>query len=307
MLTLGIDIGGTKIRAALVDLSGNIRQVAQTATPVADGREGILRALYSLVDPLVDQVDAIGVGSAGRINVREGSVAYATDNLPGWTGTPLKALLQRRCPKPVFVDNDVNVAALAEGWVGAARGLEHFLCLTLGTGVGGALVSRGQLVHGATWSAGEIGHMLLYPGGRPCNCGGFGCLEQYVSGPALVRSANQMGGANRSGGPYPDGRLLFQAVEAGEEPALKAIDAFCRDLAYALQTLQSVFDPEAVIIGGGLIDGRQVWWERLAEQVRLLCPVPVVTRPAALGGDAGVVGAARLAQLHMEGREWPFL
>lgn len=166
-------------------------------------------------------------------------------------------------------------------------------------------MSRGQLVHGATWSAGEVGHMLLYPGGKPCNCGGFGCLEQYVSGPALVRFANQIGGANRPGGPYPDGRVLFQAVQAGEELALKAIDAFCRDLVYALQTLQNVIDPEAVIIGGGLIDGRQVWWERLEEQVQRLCPVPVVIRPAALGNDAGVVGAARLAQLYLESS--PFL
>ncbi len=304
MVYLGVDIGGTGIKAALVDERGNIIQHAETPTCASEGADCILDRVKSLAVSLVDragtQVLGCGVGSAGRIDHRRGQVLFASGNLPGWTGTHLGPELQRALGIPVSVDNDVNAAAMGEAWIGAARGTADFLMLTLGTGVGGAIMINGKLWRGARWGAGEVGHMALYPHGESCNCGGTGCAERYVSAKALTRRANEALGAGR---PFRGIRDVIAAAEKGtpdrREAARRGVERWSADLALFLMNLQQAFDPQVIILGGGIVR-LGYWWDRLMEASARECrPRSLSTRlkRAHLGPQAGVVGAARLAMV----------
>lgn len=290
---LGIDIGGTAIKAGIVDEGGSLLRHASQPTPAALGRQAILDAALALARELLaaePSVAGVGIGSAGRIDSVNGTVRYATENLPGWTGLQLSRTFTEALQLPVCADNDVNAAAVGEGWVGAAAGIPSFALLALGTGVGGALVHNHQILGGASGGAAEFGHMILHPGGRPCNCGRQGCLEQYVSGTALTRSA-------RAVTPEWDSRLLMNALAARDKRAAPVIAQFVDDLATAIINVVQMFDPETVVIGGGLADSRQWWWDKLLKLITLAIPGGPPLLPAALGNHAGVTGAARLAML----------
>lgn len=304
MVYLGIDIGGTGIKAALVDERGNILHHGETPTCASEGAACILdrvrRLAHSLAEKGGGQVGGCGVGSAGRIDHRRGHVLFASGNLPGWTGTHLGPELARTLGMPVVVDNDVNAAAVGEAWIGAAKGTADFLMLTLGTGVGGAIMFGGKLWRGARWGAGEVGHMALYPGGEPCNCGGIGCAERYVSAKALTRRANEGLGSGR---PFRGIRDVIAATEKGpgdrREAARRGVERWTGDLALFLMNLQQAFDPQVIVLGGGVVR-LGYWWDRLLEASSRECrPRSVSTRlkRAHLGPQAGVVGAARLAML----------
>lgn len=304
MAYLGIDIGGTGIKAAIVDEQGRILHHAETPTRAAEGASAILDRVEQVAGSLVSRsgiaVSACGVGSAGRIDHRRGYVVFASGNLPGWTGLSLGSELSKRLSLPVAVDNDVNVAAIAEGWVGSARGTGNYLMLTLGTGVGGAIVIGGKLWRGARSGAGEVGHMALFPGGLECNCGGRGCAEQYVSAKALTRRANEH---LDKGHPFRGIREVLSAADKGNpqrrEAARKGVDRFTADLALFLMNLQQAFDPQIVVVGGGIVR-LGYWWDRLLEAVARECrprSLSVRLKRAHCGPLAGVVGAARLAML----------
>jgi len=302
MLYLGIDIGGTGVKAGLVDEQGQIRHHVQTPTRASEGPSVVLdrieQAARSVIGRANEPVAGCGVGCAGRIDHRKGVVVFASGNLPGWTGLSLGPDLSRRLALPVTVDNDVNAAAAAEGWIGAARGTADFIMLTLGTGVGGAVVIGGKLWRGARWGAGEVGHTVLYPQGLSCNCGGRGCVEQYVSAKALTRRAST---ALPSGRPFRGIReVLIQAdrgPEGRREAARTAVEGFTGDLALLLVNLQQSFDPQVIIIGGG-ITKLGYWWDRLVEATaREARPrsLTIRVKAAHFGPQSGVVGAARLA------------
>lgn len=307
---LGIDIGGTGIKAAIVDARGNILHHGETPTCASEGashiQDRVRKLAHSLVEKAGTQVLGCGVGSAGRIDHRRGSVLFASGNLPGWTGTPLGPDLARSLGIPVVVDNDVNAAAIGEAWVGAGKGAADFLMLTLGTGVGGAIMIGGKLWRGARWGAGEVGHMALYPGGEACNCGGIGCAERYVSAKALTRQAN---GLLAGGRPFRGIREVISAAEKGtgdrRDAARKGVDRWTSDLALFLMNLQMAFDPQAIILGGGVVR-LGYWWERLQEAAARECrprSLPIRLKRAHLGPQAGVVGAARLAMLAQQKAE----
>jgi glucokinase len=304
---LGIDIGGTGIKAAIVDERGNILHHAETPTCATEGAAAVLdrvrRLALSLVDRAGTQVMGCGVGSAGRIDHRRGTVVFASGNLPGWTGTALGPELAKTLGMPVVVDNDVNAAAIGEAWIGAGKGTADFLMLTLGTGVGGAVMVGGRLWRGARWGAGEVGHMALYPGGEGCNCGGIGCAERYVSAKALTRRANEGLEGHR---PFRGIRDVIAAAEKGpadrREAARKGVERWTADLALFLMNLQMAFDPQVIILGGGIVR-LGYWWDRLLEASSKECrPRSLTTRlkRAHLGPQAGVVGAARLAMLSQQ-------
>jgi len=292
MPVIGMDVGGTNIKAGIISPSGAIIGLAQAATPATQGKEAILACMEEMVCQLRNDyrggIGALGIGVAGRIDRRTGAVLYATDNLPGWMGTPLKSVMEARLSLPVFVDNDVNAAALGEGWLGAGREAKHYLLLTLGTGVGGALVHDGKLIAGPRGGAGEIGHMILYPGGTACNCGQSGCLEQYASGTALNRSAKLVDNGW-------DSRELLRQLELGHEQSQAVISRFVSDLATGLVSLQNLYDPELIIIGGGIMDTHRLWWRDLLAQLDSGTEQSINVRPAGLGNEAGLLGAARLA------------
>ncbi|HHW58278.1 MAG TPA: ROK family protein [Clostridia bacterium] len=287
MKVIGVDIGGTKILGGIMDNDGNLKKLKETPTQAKLGREVILKNLFSVIDELIDEdTKGIGIGSAGRINFDTGVVEYATDNLPGWTGCNLKEVLEQRYKIPVVVDNDVNAAAIGEMWLGSGKGYKSMLVMTIGTGVGGAIIYNGQLIRGSSWSAGEIGHMILYPEGRQCNCGQRGCLEQYASGTAIYKEYNELLGEEK----VSSAKEVFELYKRNDAIAMKVVNSFVKSLSLSIMSLKNIIDPEVFIIGGGVIDSKDLWWDKL----KTILGRDVNVVPASLGGKATIFGAAKL-------------
>ncbi|AIQ27884.1 hypothetical protein P40081_06570 [Paenibacillus sp. FSL P4-0081] len=294
---IGADIGGTGIKAAVVDGQGEIVARRSTATPVNEGAAGILAALKKIIAELVCcgyGLGGIGIGTAGRVEPAEGVVLYATENLPGWTGMRLAEAVEEEFPLPVSVGNDANAAALGEGWRGAAAGLEHYVMLTLGTGVGGAVIHNAEAISGRQGGAGEIGHMVLHPGGIPCSCGQRGCAEHYLSGKALSRLAAEAAEGW-------DGRRLLAEFAAGSATAAAPMKRYMHDLSLAVHNIQSFMDPEAIILGGGVAESHALWWDAWMSGLAAVSPLSIKVLPAELGNDAGMIGAARMI-MNKEGK-----
>jgi len=287
MKVIGIDIGGTKILGGLIDETGNLLEETLTYTEAHLGRDKIIENLFIVIDKLIDKdVEGIGIGSAGRINFEEGIVEYATDNLPGWTGCNLKQLLEDKYKIPAIVDNDVNAAVIAEMWQGAGRGYKDIVMIAIGTGVGGAVVCNGEVIRGKNWSAGEIGHMILYPNGRQCNCGQKGCLEQYVSGTAIARTYSEVSKEKKIVG----AEEVFLLAEKGDKMALEIVNDFVNFLSIAILSLNNLLDPEVFIIGGGVIGAKRIWWDKLKKTLENRATIA----SAQLENKATMVGAAKL-------------
>ncbi|MGH2317047.1 ROK family protein [Planococcus sp. SE5232] len=243
-----IDIGGTFIKYAVVDQEGLFLFHGSAPTDAPSGSKKLIAKVLRLCDQMMAdfEIGGIAISSAGQIDALRGVVVFATDNLPGYTGTRLAALVSGHTGLPVSVENDVNCTALGESWKGAARGVENFLCVTIGTGVGGALFLNGKLYTGAGFSAGEIGHLVLYPGGKACTCGSRGCYEQYASSSAL----QQLISAEFS--EWMDVKTFFERVKAEDSNALLLFDDWIDDLTTGLQSLVHLFNPELIVIGGGI-------------------------------------------------------
>jgi glucokinase len=311
-LTMGLDIGGTKVLGGVVDLDGNVLAQARRDTPAHDAAE-LLRRIVDVVGELADvhEVDAIGVGAAGWIDAKRSTVLFAP-NLP-WRNEALRDEIARYVHVPVVVENDANVAAWAEFQFGAAADAnESMVMLTIGTGIGGGIVFGGSLIRGAHGIAGELGHMLAVPDGHLCGCGRRGCVEQYASGNALVRFAQAMVKQEPdravqllelAGGSVDavTGRMVTQAAKGGDPAAQEAFTQIGHWLGNALADMVQIIDPQVLVLGGGVIDAgdlllhptRKAYLEALAQRGRL--PVAEI-RPALLGNTAGLVGAADLAR-----------
>lgn len=257
------------------------------------GRESILNTIDNIVEYFLENhtVEVISIASAGRINKDKGEVFYSSDNLPGWKGMKLKEYLTEKYNKKIIVDNDCNVTGLGEEWKGAAKDAKSYVLLALGTGVGAAVKVNGHLLYGSHWSGGELGHMTLFPNGRECNCGLRGCLEQYCSGPSLVKSYNKISPSTS----IKTGYEFFELVSKKDIFALQVLDEFAKNLSTAIVSLSNIYDPEVFIIGGGLIDTKDYWWDLMIKYIResginnILDPIVV---PALLGSDAAYYGAA---------------
>lgn len=310
-LTIGIDIGGTKIAGGVVDSNGKIRQRARVKTPLR-GAEGAEAAIIELVRKLArgHRVTAVGLGAAGLIDATRSRVLLAP-NL-GWADEPLRLAIEAEIDIPVVVENDANAAAWGEYRFGGAGSSNHLVCLTIGTGIGGALVLDGQLYRGATGVAAEVGHMTVEPNGRLCGCGNRGCWEQYASGNALVRAARGLAAERRNeaqallelGDGTPEGvtgKDVTEAARADDPVALAAFEFVAGWLGLGMATLTAVLDPGTFILGGGVSEAgelllaptRRAFLESLSgKEYR---QVPAVTL-ARLGNDAGIVGAADLAR-----------
>jgi glucokinase len=297
-LTLGVDIGGSKLLGAVVDQNGNILATNRRATPARD--PGLLLEQIILVIRELTaehEVEAIGLGAAGWIDEKRSTVLFAP-NL-AWRNEPLRDEIARHVRVPVVVENDANVAAWAEFQFGAAADADDSMVMfTVGTGLGGAIVLGGELLRGAHGIAGELGHVLAVPNGLPCGCGKRGCIEQYASGSALVRSARLAA----NGDPQAiTGRMVTQAAKAGDPVSCAAFGETGYWLGVALADLVQVLDPQVMVVGGGVVDAgdlllgptREAYVEALAQRGRL--PVAEV-RAALLGNTAGVVGVADLAR-----------
>jgi glucokinase len=286
---IGIDVGGTKIAAGVIDREGRIERRVERRTP-ADSRDEFLELLDEIVDELrIEGVEAIGFGLPSTIDQRTGRVV-------GSVHVPLNDFDFRdhaaeRFSIPVALDNDGNAAAIAEWKIGAGRGASHMIMLTLGTGVGGGLILDGKPYRGWVGAGAEIGHMVLEYGGEPCggNCTGHGHFEQVSSGRAADRKAVELLG------PDATGRELVGAAREGNEEALEAVREIGRKLGAALGSLVNIFNPEVIVIGGGFSQARDLFLEPALETMKVEALPPgrdlVRVVPALLGPDAGLVGA----------------
>lgn len=282
---LGVDIGGTKVRMGVIDDKGQILYDEQIPTeiPLYPYLEAnILRMLEAR-----PEIDAIGIGTHGFVDPKQGKVIYAAETLPGWTDTPVKEWLEKATGKRVEVENDANVVALAEAKFGAAQGLDRVVVLTLGTGLGGGVLWDGKLLSGGPHGgAAELGHMILYPNGVKCACGRLGCSEMYVSGTALRRRI-------REAGLDITPPALFENAEK-DPAAKKVVEEFTGDLALVISSLQAAFDMEMVIIGGGVSEAADLWMEAFQRQLKPMLLNPLQVEVARFENDAGILGAALL-------------
>jgi glucokinase len=310
-LAIGVDIGGTKVAAGVVDESGGVLALVRRPTPSDDVKE-TEEAIADVVTELAGRYDvvAVGIGAAGWIAADRATVLFAPHL--AWRDEPLRDALTDRIGLPVTVENDANAAAWAEYRYGAARGERVVVCVTLGTGIGGGLVVSGVLYRGAHGVSCEWGHMTVVPDGRRCACGNRGCWEMYASGSALARDARELAevspvGAHRllqlvDGEPAAlTGMDVTIAAREGDPAAVEIYTTMGRWLGRGIANLAAIIDPSVVVIGGGVSEAgdlllgpaREAFGSSLTGRgFRPVAPI----RPAALGPGAGLVGAADLAR-----------
>ncbi|NJQ06124.1 ROK family glucokinase [Streptomyces lonarensis] len=309
-LTIGVDIGGTKIAAGVVDEAGAILNTCTVPTPPTP--QGVVDAIADAVRTVGDGsgAEAVGIGAAGYVDDKRATVLFAP-NIK-WRHEALKDKVEQRVGLPVVVENDANAAAWGEYRFGAGAGHEDVVCITLGTGLGGGIVMGGRLHRGRFGIAGEFGHIRIVPDGLLCGCGSQGCWEQYASGRALVRYARQRATASPDqavvllalGDGTPEGiegRHVSEAARQGDPVAIDSFRELARWAGAGLADLASLFDPSAFIVGGGVSDEGDLVLEPIRKSFRRWL-VGSRYRPhaqvlaARLGGRAGLVGAADLAR-----------
>lgn len=305
---LASDLGGTNTRVSAVTSDGAILASSRSRTPADGTPEEIAGAIIRLADECCERVgrderpSAFGVAVPALINAPTGAVVYSP-NLPQLNGVGFADLIAEKVDVPVVLENDANAAAVGEAWLGASKGVETSVCVTLGTGVGGGLMIGGNLWRGIDGNAGEIGHICVVPGGVTCGCGSAGCLEQYASASAVVRIADEI----RSD--FPGSVLaeratltslgVFNAAAAGDAAALEVFSLVGAHLGTALAGLINVLNPEAIVVAGGAAAA----WDFFIGHVRSTICEKAFQRPAeraklvraALGDTAGILGSARLA------------
>ena len=309
-VAIGVDIGGGSVKLGAVSPGGKI--ILRDSFLTVSSREKLLK---TLLDHLLDlkrqagrrklKVIGIGVGAPGPIHIGKGLV-YFFPNIPGWKNVPLKKRLERRLALPVRLDNDANAMALAEFCYGAGRGATNLIALTLGTGVGGGLVINGELFRGAAFSAAEVGHLVVNEKGPRCSCGSRGCLETYVGSGYFIREVKRR---LKSGGksilrqwirqkkilsPF----LVAQAAKQGDRFSKEIWRETGEHLGTALAGLVNILNPDTIVLGGGIAQNGRLLFDAVTRTIRKKA-FPIAARsvkvvPAALGVDAGIIGAASL-------------
>lgn len=287
---MAIDIGGTAIKYGLFDPKrGILESIDELETCARDGGKALMARVVRLA---MDHwpIAGVAVSSAGQIDSSTGTVSFATDTLPGWTGMPIAECLTEALGVPAAAINDVEAMALGEGYKGAARGYDKTLCLTFGTGIGGAILWHGKIEGGANGSAGEFGHMITHSGGKPCTCGGRGCFEQYAATSALMASVQSAGLGER----YPDGKALMAGWRQSEAEAVALVLAWLEEIRWGLASLVHIFNPSCILLGGGIMaEDTLVQWLRESLQNTVMPTYRgVALLGAALGNSAGLYGAS---------------
>ncbi len=285
---LGLDIGGTNLKAAILELPNRIAMEFQVPSRANEGPAGVRAAISEAVQKAKASglaFSRIGVGCAGSVDPKTGTVRNSP-NFRNWTNVPLKAWVEADHGVPAVVENDANCAVVTEWRLGNARGCQNALLLTLGTGIGGGLILDGRLFRGATGTAGEVGHVSLHADGIPCNCGNTGCFERYCSASSLAALV-----------PGVTAEAIF--APANRETYADVIDDFLKHLCVGLTSLANAFDPEVIVLGGGVAAGLGPYWEPVRDWVRGHA-FPIVGSnlrilPTLFENNSGALGAALLA------------
>jgi glucokinase len=319
---IGVDLGGTNLRIAAVDEGGTILEIITTSTEVARGRDNVITEMTDAIRSIAGKHQArgtmsgVGIGVPGIIDKRTGMLRESP-NLPGWSEYPVREEIERRLGSRVILENDANAAALGEFWLGAGKDVSDLCMLTLGTGVGGGIILNGQIWEGMNGMAGELGHIPSIPDGHPCGCGSRGCVEQYASATAIKRMALDMIADGRA----PElaramardkevtAKRVFELARDGDAPAQEIFNKVGEGLGVVVAGLINALNLPMYVIGGGVSAGWDAFSPRMIEVVRKRSFVYAATSPgggtkpetiitrARLGGDAGILGAARLPML----------
>ena len=310
---LAADFGATNLRAAVVDPAGQVGGRRQAETPADAGadtiREHVIALLSRVAADSPEPPEAACIASAGLIDAIEGRVILSP-NAPGFRNLSLTGPVSKVLGIPCYIENDASAAALGEHRFGAGRGFQHIVHVTVGTGIGGGLVLNGKLYRGSRGLAGEIGHMILDPGGPPCNCGSRGCLEAMASGTAFAERARRLIASGRSpvlaeivGDAEPSGEFLFQSAQRGDTLAEAEIRNAGHNLGLGIGSLINVLNPEAITISGGLMVLGDMYFQPMREAISSLAYGPaagVEIRFSELGQDAGILGAAAVGLEYLE-------
>lgn len=316
MKYVGVDIGGTNLKAGLVDEGGNLLVTQKMKVASIVDQDSLAWTVASLTQELagaagvpLEEIASVGVGVPGTVEIRSGSICY-TCNLP-LRDVPLRKLFHRYLNIPMYIENDANCAALAEYYVGAGRGSKRFVTVTLGTGVGGGVIHNGKIYHGGNGMAGEVGHMVIRQGGLLCPCGRHGCWEQYASATALKRLTAQALEAHpdsilaqviRENDGHVSGQSAFIAARRGDPVGQQVCEEYVADLACGIVNIVNIFQPDTLAIGGGVSNEEE---EQLLLPVRrqvakesIPCGRARRTEivKAQLGNRAGLIGAALLGK-----------
>lgn len=306
---IGIDLGGTTIKVGICDPQGKLLHTYEGPTESQEGADAVLDRIVHYVRQLVEQsgyqweqVAGIGAGLAGFLDIPNGVIKQSVNlNLHD---VPAKKILEEKFGKPVMLNNDANVAALGEAWSGAGAGVDNVVCYTLGTGVGGGIISKGILIEGFQGMGGELGHIAIVPDleAIQCNCGQVGCLETVSSATGIVRMANDAveRGENTSLKLIEKitAKDVFDAAKAGDEVANRIVQRAALYIGKSMVALAVILNPQRFVIGGGVSKAGEILFEPIREYFRTHAPLVfrdgVDIVPAALGNDAGMVGAAAL-------------
>ena len=313
---VGVDMGGTKILAAVINAKGEIVQQAKRATKPKKGPEEVIERITRCIREAIDsaelkpsQIRAIGIGSPGPLDPETGVIIFAP-NL-GWSNVPLKAKLEANLSIPTFVDNDVNVGTLGEYAFGAGQGVKNLVGIFVGTGIGGGIILDGKLFHGVNKTAGEVGHMIVEVKGPRCGCGNFGCLEAVASRTAITRDLQkailkkgkkskltELNGGNLD---LIRSKAIARAVKHGDKPTIKVVQRAAKYLGISVASIVHFLNPEMVVLGGGVVEAMG---DSLLDPIRhaaaeyalptTMDGVQIIA--ATLGDNAGVIGASVLAR-----------
>lgn len=311
-LNIGIDVGGTKVLAGVVDGSGKIIEKIRRETPI-EGGVALISVIATSAQELLEkyEVSGIGICSAGFFDSDRRSI-IANPNIANWNGVRLADELEKALKRPVILENDANAAAWGERQYGAGASANELVMLTIGTGLGGGMITDGKIFHGSRGSAAEFGHMRAVPEGHLCGCGLRGCYEQYASGSALMRHAREAIAASpelsrallaRGNGSIEglSGEDLTEAAKSGDKVAIAAFKTTGRWIGALCAALEAALDPARIVIGGGVIAAGEILMEPIRESMRELSlfvgrrSLPELV-PASLGNDAGLIGVADLSR-----------
>ena len=287
MKIITFDIGGTFIKYAFCDENFNLSNSTKIPTDASRGGVKLIEKVIEIVKNH-ENIDRVAISTAGQVDSVSGSIVYATDTIPGYTGTKIREMVESATGIPTYVENDVNSAALGEAYFGKAKGYNDFICLTYGTGIGGAIWLNGDLYKGSFCSAGELGHIITHSGGKKCTCGGSGCYECYASASALVRSVNEISDTEL------DGVKIFND-ENFSNPIIKSkIDEWIDEIVTGLISIVYTFNPSLIVLGGGIMNENYIVEsinDKISEKLMASFKnVKIVN--SNLGNTAGMLGVA---------------
>jgi len=295
--SIGVDLGGTNLRAAAIDEQGRILSKISGSTKLSAGRDAVVADMVAAIEKLraelgSEHLAGIGIGTPGFIIMEKGLIT-GSPNLPDFENYPIRDEIERRLRTPVILENDANAAALGEKWMGAGRDVDDLVLLTLGTGIGGGVIVGGRVLHGFVGMAGELGHMTVVPTGNPCGCGNTGCLEKHASATAVSTMARLMGlGDNLSS------EQVYQLAVKGDQKARVVFEMMGRALGTALANLVNAFNFPLYLLSGGMLPAWDFFAPAMFEECRRRSFVYRNTNTriekAILGNEAGLYGAAYL-------------